>query len=340
MGSGVVSGRHLQVIVTRTLLIIVACATPAHAQVSSGHACVDLLRMDRGPIGLGDAAQQTLAAAAARMPTAAEVRQTAAQVLRATENSGRETAAALCDTLSVEAGPEPALLTGYYRPVVPARRERDAEFRYPLYGLPPPDVRGLSRAAIEAGALDGKAPVVAWLEDPVEAFFIHIQGSAVLAMPDGETAVGFAGSNDRPYTSIGSVLVASGRMRREDVSMDALKEYLRDHPAERDALLQRNERYIYFQTISRDAIGSLGVPLTDGRSVAADPAVYPPGTLLFIRPRDTHPDVTPRLVFVQDRGSAIVGAARLDLYVGTGDEAARIAGPLQLPVDVFVIRPR
>ena len=319
------------------LLTIVACAR-ADAQVLSQEACVELLRThpDGPPASsLVEAARQTLAAPALQAPGATEARHAAQRVLDATVDARMF---ALCALLSFEPVHTPVLLTGYYRPVVPARRVRDAEFRYPLYAVPPPELRQQPRASIENGAFDGKVPAVAWLADPIEAFFIHIQGSAVLEMPDGRLAVGFAGSNDRSYTSIGAVLVADGRMRRDDVSMESLKQYLRDHPDERDALLQTNERYIYFQTIANEAIGSLGVPLTDGRSVAADPAVYPPGTLLFIRPREPHADVPPRLVFVQDRGSAITGPGRLDLYLGTGAEAGRIAGPLHEIVDVFVVR--
>ena len=330
---------HLAAVLGGTLLTIDACADPVAAQPATGNACADLLAADRDLDSLRSAARQTLAAASLRAAAASTVRQVAELVAEAF-TSGRGPAATLCSRLSPEQVSEPVLLTGYYRPLVPARRQRDAKFHAPLYTLPPPGLREHSRAEIDAGALDGKVPVVAWVADPVEAFFIHIQGSAVLSLPDGEMAVGFAGSNERAYTSIGSVLVSSGRMRREDVSMDSLKQYLRDRPEERDTLLQTNERYIYFQAIASEAIGSLGVPLTDGRSVAADPAVYPPGTLLFIRPREPHPDVPPRLVFVQDRGSAITGPNRLDLYVGTGDEAARIAGPLQEIVDVFVVRSR
>jgi membrane-bound lytic murein transglycosylase A len=339
MGSEVIYRGHLAAVLGSTLLTIVACAGPAAAQAGSEEVCRDLLRTEdqERAASLREAARRTLAAPSIQAPAAEAVRSAAEGLLDAMVDA-RASPFAFCAYLSLERVNTPVLLTGYYRPLVPARREPDATFRFPLYALPPPDLRRLPRAAIDAGALGGRSGVVAWLADPIEAFFIHIQGSAVLSLPQGEMAVGFAGSNDRAYTSIGAVLVESGRMRREDVSMESLKQYLRDHPSEREALLQRNERYIYFHTIGSEAIGSLGVPLTDGRSVAADPAVYPPGTLLFIRPREADPDITPRLVFVQDRGSAITGPGRLDLYLGTGDEAGRIAGPLQEIVDVFVVR--
>jgi membrane-bound lytic murein transglycosylase A len=134
-------------------------------------------------------------------------------------------------------------------------------------------------------------------------------------------------------------MVQQGRMRQEEVSMASLKGYLRDHPSERDVVLQANERYIYFQRLDNPPVGSLGVPLTDGRSVAADPAHYPPGTLLFINPIGADASAG-RLVFVQDRGSAITGKERLDLFVGTGDDAGRIAGAMRQQVEIYVLRAR
>jgi membrane-bound lytic murein transglycosylase A len=311
----------------------------AHAEPLTHAQCRTLLGLDGAPLGpLREAAVRNLGAAALEAPDADSLRRAAEAVIAAT-SGGDATIEGVCRSLVVEPVARQALLTGYYVPVVPARRSRDETFQHPLYALPAPALRQHSRAEIDRGALDGTVSVVAWLADPVEAFFIHIQGSARLALPDGQMAVGYAGSNGRAYTSIGAVLIADERMRREEVSMESLKAYLREHPNERDAILHANERYIFFREIAGEPVGSLGVPVTAGRSVAADPAAHPPGTLLFIRPRDGSTGVSPRLVFVQDRGSAITGPARLDLFVGTGDEAGRIAGPLQQQVDVFVLRP-
>lgn len=268
--------------------------------------------------------------------TARDRRQVTEYVLR-TSDVPAQRAAALCDRLAVEAVRTEVLLTGYYRPLVPARTAPEGAFLYPLYALPPPGLRGYSRAEIDAGALDGNVPVVAWLDDPVEVFFVHVQGSALLDLPEGPVAVGFAGSNDRSYTSIGTTVVRQGRMQEEDVSMESLKAYLRAHPSERDEILQTNQRYIYFTRADSRPIGSLGVPVTPGRSVAADPSVYPPGTLLFIRSVARVRGVPPRLAFVQDRGSAIVGPGRLDLFLGTGEEAGRVAGDLRQEVQAYVL---
>ena len=322
-------------------IALAACACVASAQgvEPAGHAeCVQLLGGDEGQPSLRDALIRNLAAPSLAAAKAAHVRRTSELTLAALSGAGAPDIERLCAVIVPERVRQPGLLTGYYRPVVPARRSRDDEFRHPLHALPPQNLRTLSRAEIDAGGLDGKVPVVAWLADPVEAFFVHIQGSAVLALPDGHMTVGFAGSNGRPYTSIGALLIDEGLMRREDVTMPSLKDYLRDHASDRDRILRANERYIYFQQVPNEATGSMGVPLTDGRSVAADPDVYPPGTLLFVRTADSTVGVTSRLVVVQDRGSAIVGEGRLDLYLGTGPEAGAVAGGLRQPVEIFVLR--
>jgi len=318
---------------------MMAPAPPGWAQVLSDKDCESLLVADEAHAPLRDAAARNLAAAALGEPSALGRRRVTEYVLRTMETSG-ERAASLCDGLAVEPISTEVLLTGYYRPLAPARSAREGAFRYPLYAVPPPDLRGHSRAEIDAGVLDGRVPVVAWLDDPVEVFFIHVQGSALLDLPEGTLAVGFAGSNDRPYTSIGSVVVGQGRMRQEEVSMESLKGYLRAHPSERDEILHANERYIYFAQAGSRPIGSMGVPVTSGRSVAADPSVYPPGTLLFIQSVATARGAPPRLAFVQDRGSAIVGRGRLDLFLGTGEAAGRIAGELRQEVRLYVLSPK
>jgi membrane-bound lytic murein transglycosylase A len=321
------------------LLLLTATVLPALAQALSDGECESLLVTDEVRAPLRDAAARNLEASALGEPSGLGRRQVTEYVLRTMEAPGQR-AAALCERLTVERVGSEVLLTGYYRPLVPARRAREGAFRYPLYAVPPPDLREHSRAEIDAGVLDGKVPVVAWLDDPVEVFFIHVQGSALLDMPEGTVAVGFAGSNDRPYTSIGSIVVRQGRMPQEEVSMESLKGYLHAHPSQRDEILHANERYIYFAQADGRAIGSMGVPVTPGRSVAADLSAYPPGTLLFIQSVATARGVPPRLAFVQDRGSAIVGRGRLDLFLGTGEAAGRIAGELRQEVQVYVLDPK
>ena len=279
-----------------------------------------------------------------------------------------DNAAALCDrfTLVHVAPTQPLLVTGYYEPELPARRRRTERFRYPLYELPDnlvtvdlgsfcpscPTRRAAgrvrdgelvpyySRAEIDAGVLGDHASVIAWLDDPVEVFFIHVQGSALLRFDDGvHMHVSYNGSNGRPYTSIGRVLVETGKLNAADVSLAAIKAYLRSHPDERDALLQRNERYVFFRTVPIGPVGSLGQPLTTGRSLAADSRVYPPGALVFITTNSAS-GATSRLALLQDSGIAISGDNRLDLFQGSGDSAAAIAGDMRADGELYFVLPR
>lgn len=261
------------------------------------------------------------------------------------------------------------LVTGYYEPEVAASRSRTERFKYPLYRVPydlievdlaalckdcpPRKIYGrvrehdfvpyYSRAQIDAGSLAGKDNELAWLDDPIEVFFLHIQGSATLRLDDGtEMQVSYAGSNDRPYTSIGRKLVDEGKMDRAAASLQGLKAYLRGHPEEQAAIMAANERYIFFRTVAAGPIGSLGVPLTPGRSVAADRDVYAPGALVFMRIYDgggANVEYS-RFALIQDAGIAIQGPRRLDAFWGTGAEGERIAGPMRNRGELFFLLPR
>ncbi len=267
--------------------------------------------------------------------------------------------------------PEGFLITGYYQPELRARRKRGGAFRYPLYRTPDDlvdvdltqwctecgqrvsqgrvkDGRLIpyySRREIEAGVLEGRGYEIAWLEDPIETFFMHVQGSAVLRFEDGvQMHVSYSSSNGRPYTSIGRVLIERGKVTREALSMQALKDYLRAHTDEQEEILSRNERYIFFRTVTTGPIGSLGVPLTAGRSLAADANTYPPGALVFLkiapRPGAAQPVSTTRFASIQDSGAAINTPSRLDVYWGTGDAAADIAGDMRNPGELYLVLPR
>jgi peptidoglycan lytic transglycosylase A len=261
------------------------------------------------------------------------------------------------------------LVTGYYQPELAASRTRTARFRYPLYRTPNdlvdvdlaqfcPACNGqvpkgrvkdgtlvpyYSRAEIDAGALEGRGYELAWLDDPVEAFFLHVQGSALLRFDDGvHVQISYSSSNGRPYTSLGRVLVEQGKISRDDVSLQALKNYLRAHPEEQAALMGANQRYIFFRAVVAGPIGSAGVPLTDGRSIAADPSVYPPGGLVFLRvaSRDGRPQpVVSRFALIQDAGVAITGPSRVDVFWGTGSTAEAIAGDMRNPGELYLVLP-
>lgn len=283
--------------------------------------------------------------------------------------------AAICDHLRLYRvePPEGFLITGYYQPVLPASRVRTERFRYPLY-RPPDDlvdvdlrrwcpaceahvVQGrvaagklvpyYSRGEIDAGVLAGHDYEIAWLDDPVEAFFLHVQGSALLRFDDGVSMqVSYSSANGRPYTGIGRVLIKQGKLAREQLSLQTLKDYLRAHPEEQPALFAANERYIFFRTVITGPIGSLGVPLTAGRSIAADTHVYPPGALAFLRigaraaGTGGSPVNVARFAVLQDTGAGITGPSRLDVYWGTGAVAEAIAGDLRNPGELYVVLPQ
>jgi len=306
-----------------------------------------------------------------RHVTAGEVR-----TMLATLATSADPAQDACDRLHVYRVevPKPLLITGYYQPELPASRERTERFRYPLYRTPSDlvDVElaqfcdgcagrtghgrvedgklvpYYSRADIDAGALAGHADALAWLDDPVEAFFLHVQGSALLRFDDGvHMQISYASSNGRRYTSLGRVLVEQGKLSQDLVSLSSLKEYLHAHPDEQAALMAANQRYIFFRTVVAGPIGSLGVPLTGGRSIAADATVYPPGALVFLRigrrdqpARNSEAFAYERFALIQDAGTAISGPSRIDVYWGSGATAEAIAGDMHNPGEMYVVLPR
>lgn len=239
-----------------------------------------------------------------------------------------------------------ALVTGYYEPELDGSRVKDAAHPYPLYRLPPKPTQ-FDRGQIDAGALAGRKLELLWVSDRIDAFFLHVQGSGRVRLKSGEIVrVGFAGTNERPYVSIGKAMVDSGIMTREQASLQSIRAYLEAHPDEVDGWLHKNPRYVFFkeQKAGDDKagpIGALHVPLTPGRSIAVDPAFVPlalPVWLDTTRPGTNAP--LRRLVVAQDKGSAIKGAGRIDLFWGAGDEAEAVAGPMKQPGTYWVIVPR
>jgi membrane-bound lytic murein transglycosylase A len=223
---------------------------------------------------------------------------------------------------------------------------KDAAHPYPLYRLPPKPTE-FDRAEIDAGALAGRKLELLWVSDRVEAFFLHVQGSGRVRLASGEVVrVGFAGTNERTYVSIGKAMVDAGIMTKEEASLQSIRAYLQAHPEEIDSWLQGNPRYVFFKE-QRGAdenagpVGALNVPLTTGRSIAVDPAFVPLGVPVWL---DTTRPVTNaplrRLVVAQDKGGAIKGSARVDLFWGAGDEAEAMAGPMRQQGTYWVIVPR
>jgi membrane-bound lytic murein transglycosylase A len=264
------------------------------------------------------------------------------------------------------------LVTGYYEPVVDASRERSPEYAVPVLGVPDdliearleafdPRYRGervfgriegrrlvpyWRRAEIDAGRLDGRGLELAWARDPVDVFFMEIQGSGTLRYPDGEEQrVGYAGANGRAYRAIGRLLIDEGHVPREAMSMQAIRAWLAAHPEERQRVLQHNESYVFFRALTGPPEGSLGRPLTPGRSVATDARLFPPGALAFLeteqpeRAADGSVRWMPlsRFVLNQDTGGAIRGAGRVDFFWGRGERATYAAGLMRQPGRLYFL---
>jgi membrane-bound lytic murein transglycosylase A len=213
--------------------------------------------------------------------------------------------------------------------------------------LPFPD-----RAAIDGeGVLSGRGLELLWLADPVDRFFLQIQGSGLVRLPDGrEVSVAYAGSNGRPYRSIGSWLMTHDYLPPGGASMPAIRDFLTAHPDLRERVLAENPRYVFFRLkADAGALGSGGMRLVPGRSIAVDPAVYPLGALAWLETElpvfDAVGKLTgwrriSRLVVTQDTGGAIRGPGRADLFYGTGREAERAAGIMDRPARLSILMPR
>ena len=235
-------------------------------------------------------------------------------------------------------------LTGYFEPEIDASPVRTGRFRYPLHA-PPPDLPAsrpwLSRAEIDASAaLDGLE--LAWLDDPLEAFLVHVQGAARLRFPDGRVLrLGHAAKNGHPYRSIGAELVRRGAVTAPEMSLAAIRAWCAAHPGEVAALLQTNPSYIFFAPRAVDPacgpLGAMGRPVTEDVTLAVDPAHLPLGAPVWIGPGVR--GVAPGLRIAQDTGSAIRGAGRADLFCGTGGAAGARAGALNAPVTLWPLRP-
>nr|VFK08547.1 MAG: membrane-bound lytic murein transglycosylase A [Candidatus Kentron sp. LPFa]VFK25186.1 MAG: membrane-bound lytic murein transglycosylase A [Candidatus Kentron sp. LPFa] len=266
------------------------------------------------------------------------------------------------------------LFTGYYEPDLRGALRPDARFSYPILARPRDlisidlgpfhhkwrnrKIHGrlhkgrfvpyYDRAQIEAGALDGRRLEILWL-DPIDAFFLHIQGSGRARLPDGSTIrLGYAGRNGYPYTAIGRELIASGQMTREEVSAPAIRRWLRANPKAGRDLMRKNRAYIFFRVRADDRasagpIGAQGVTLTPGRSLAVDPDHIPFGAPLWLatqEPGTRPPRPLRRLVVAQDTGSAIRGVVRGDLFWGTGEQAAEKAGIMREMGRYYLLLPR
>lgn len=246
----------------------------------------------------------------------------------------------------VQIGNPPALFTGYYEPELRGSSSRTPRFAYPIYARPPELQDGqvyYDRAAIERGALRGRGLEIAWLEDPVEVFFLHIQGSGRIRMTDGRVIrVGYAGRNGHAYRSVGQEMVARGTLTADEVSAQGIKSYVRSNPVTGNDLLNVNPSYIFFRNIGdlpadKGPIGAMGRSITSLRSVAIDPAYTPLGAPVWIE-KDGNTPIR-RLMVAQDTGGAIKGAQRADIFFGTGAQAGEAAGTVKDGGRMIVLLP-
>ncbi len=238
--------------------------------------------------------------------------------------------------------------TGYFEPELRGALQRSDGFATPVYRKPAdlnPDHPYHDRRSIEGGALAGRGLEIAWLADPIEAFFLHIQGSGRIRLQDGEILrVGYAGKNGHPYKSIGKVLVERGFFTLEEITAQTIKDWLAAHPDDATRVMNENPSYVFFDTRphltdSDGPIGTAGVPLTPLVSVAADPEHHPLGSLIHIE-HDPATGLRDGYAVVQDTGGAIKGPNRIDLFTGAGDEAGQMAGALKHAVRISTYTPK
>ena len=267
------------------------------------------------------------------------------------------------------------LFTAYYEPLLEARRQREEDFSVPIYAVPDDLVtvdlsdfgvtaepgRLVGRVAGRklvpywdreeidyAGAIDGEAVPLAYLAGPVEAFFLHVQGSGTLRFPDGSSMrAGYAMGNGRRYHSIGKLLIDEGLVPAEDMSMQAIKAYLEAHPDEVRRVLSANPSYVFFRPLEESGgpLGCYEIPLTAARSIATDRRFLPAPVPAFVRTTLPTADGTgsvpfARFVLNQDTGGSIVGPGRVDLFLGLGPEAGAVAGRTKSHGELLVLLPR
>ncbi|MDR3352034.1 MAG: MltA domain-containing protein [Zoogloeaceae bacterium] len=278
---------------------------------------------------------------------------------------------------AVEAdGRRDGLITGYYEPLIRGRRARDAQNTVPVLGVPAdlliielgdlyPDLKHRRLRGRLAGnrvlpywsreEIDARLETLPqhewpgkpllWVQDPVEFFYLQIQGSGRVELPDGSRVrIGYAEQNGHPYASIGRLLVEAGELKPEEASMQGIQLWGRTHPERLRALLNRNPSYVFFRVQEHSEggpIGALGVPLTPGRSLAVDPRYIPLGAPVWLQTSyPNRPQPLRRLMLAQDTGGAIKGGARADFFWGFGKAAGEEAGRMRQEGRLWVLLPK
>jgi len=273
-------------------------------------------------------------------------------------------------------GQAEGLFTGYYEPLLNGARTNGGRYRHPLLKRPPdlvsvdlgrfaPELQGrriagrvadgrlvpyADRAAIERGALAGRGLELLWVDDPVDKFFLEIQGSGQVRLPDGSLVrVGYADQNGHAYRAIGKDLIELGAIPREQVSMQAIRAWLAAHPDQAPGMMAKNPSYVFFRELPADLAsapgpqGAQGVPLTPGRSLAVDRKFLPLGAPVWLDATAPYPEgerPLRRLLVTQDTGGAIRGPVRGDVFWGAGPLAEHLAGHMKSAGRLFILLPR
>ena len=268
-------------------------------------------------------------------------------------------------------GSASGLVTGYYEPLIRGSLTRTARSQWPIHGVPDdliaveladarPELNGMrlrgrldgrrlvpywTRGELAAQGDGADAPVLAWADDPIALFFLQVQGSGRVALPDGRfLRIGYAEHNGHPYKSIGRWLIEQGEMTLANASMQGIQRWARAHPQRLRELLDQNPSYVFFRELpdnDEGPLGALGVPLVAGRSIAVDRRAVPLGAPVFLattQPNSTQP--LRRLVMAQDTGSAIKGGVRADFFWGFGDAAGAQAGRMRQRGQMWVLLPK
>jgi peptidoglycan lytic transglycosylase A len=264
-------------------------------------------------------------------------------------------------------GEEEGLFTGYYEPLLHGARDRGGKYQTPILKRPPdlvsvdlgrfrPAWHGEriagrvvdgalvpydTRAAIERGALDGMGLALFWVDNPVDAFFLQVQGSGRVELPDGSmVGLGYDGQNGQAYVAIGKLLIARGDLTPETTSLQSIRAWIEAHPAKGPALMDENPSYVFFRETSGDGpIGAEGVVLTPRRSLAVDPNFIPLGAPLYLVASGSEVSLE-RLMVAQDTGGAITGPVRGDVFWGFGTEAEAKAGAMRARGRYFLLLPK
>lgn len=272
------------------------------------------------------------------------------------------------------AGNNKVLFTGYFEPVFDASLTPNDTYQYPLYKMPEDLLKidlslfsdrykgeriiaridgnrvlpYYTRQQIDGESiLDDRGLEIAWLRDPVDAIFLHIQGSGRLRLANGKTIrVGYQAANGRPYQSIGRYMIKNNFLTKEAVSMQAIREYLSEHPEVSQEVLNYNPSYVFFRILEGEPLGNINIPIVPGRSLALDSRIFPKGALAFISCQKPTVDGEGRItgwqdfsrfVMNQDTGGAIKGAGRADLFWGTGPYAAIAAGHMKHEGELYLL---